>query len=123
MRVIGSGYFPPYIHRLFFDSIRGIAFDNVVYLPGSTCATETGAVITFSHELQHFVQYGTAYKVWAANTLLYKHLRSFEPATAAQAWNIPYEQDAMIVSKRVAKLVVGTDAVDSHATFETQCPG
>jgi hypothetical protein len=116
MKVIGSGYFPPYIHRLFFDSIGGIAFDNVIYVPGSTCAIETGALITFSHELQHFVQYGSAYNVWAANTILYQHLRSFEPATTAKAWNIPHEQDAMIVSKRVVESVVGTDVVDSHAT-------
>ncbi|HEV8039246.1 MAG TPA: hypothetical protein VGP62_10320 [Bryobacteraceae bacterium] len=102
--VIGTGYISHDIQRLFFDSLGNIVFDNVIYLPSRTFTTETGAVITFSHELQHFVQYGTAYKAWAASTLLCKHLRTFEPATTAQAWNIPHEQDAMIVSKRIAEL-------------------
>ncbi len=115
MPVKGSGYFPPYIRRLFFDSRGGIAFDNVIYVPGSTSAFTTGTVITFAHELEHFVQYGTAYKVWVSNTLLYKHLPTFEPTTTAKAWDIPHEQDAMIVSKRVAGVVVGTDVVSAYA--------
>jgi hypothetical protein len=114
LRVIGSGYVPPYIQRLFFDSLGGIAFDNLIYLPGRTCAIEAGAVITFAHELEHFVQYATLYKVWVANTILYQYLPSFEPTTTAKAWNIPHEQDAMIVSKRVAETVIGTDAVCAH---------
>jgi hypothetical protein len=115
MRVEGSGRFPPYIERLFFDSSGGLAFDNVIYLRGSTCTTGTGAVITFAHELQHFMQCENAHKVYVANTLLYKHLPSFEPGHATNPWDIPHEQDAMMVSKRVAEAVVGPDAVSSHA--------
>jgi hypothetical protein len=53
--------------------------------------------------------------VWLSNTLLYQHLLTFEPTTAAKVWDIPHEQDAMIVSKRVAEVVVGTDVVSAHA--------
>lgn len=115
MRVGGSGHFPPYIERLFFDSRGGRAFDDVIYLRGSTCTTGTGAVITFAHELQHFMQCENAHKVSVANTLLYKHLPSFEPEKGKHPWDIPHEQDAMIVSKRVAVAVVGPDAVSIHA--------
>ena len=39
------------------------AFDSVIYLYDSTCAGEVGQVMTFSHELQHFVQYGFSRKL------------------------------------------------------------
>ncbi len=81
---------------------------------GGTCAVQTGALITFAHELQHFVQYGSAYKVLVTNTLLSRHLPSFEPGNTAKAWNIPHEQDAIIVSKRVAEAVIGADAVGTY---------
>jgi len=117
MPIRGSGYFPPYISQLFFDS-HGFAFDNVIYLRGIACAVQTGAVITFAHELQHFVQYGNADKVFAANALLCCHLRNFDQANKFEAWDIPYEQDAMIVSKRVAEAVIGPEAVRQHVDLQ-----
>lgn len=116
--VKGSGYFPPYISRYFFDPSGGFAFDNVIYLRGSTCRVQAGAVITFAHELQHFVQYGCSYKALVANTLLYGHLPKFDPVHGLQAWDIPHEREAMIVSKRVAEATIGRDAVIGHASSQ-----
>jgi hypothetical protein len=115
VRLKGSGTWPSYIQQLFLDSRGGLAFDNVIYLPGRTCAAEAGAVITFAHELEHFVQFGGVYKVLVANQLLYQHLPSLDPANTAKAWNIPHEQDAMIISKRVAEAVLGPEVVSKHA--------
>ncbi len=61
------------------------------------------------------MQHGSACKVLVANGLLYGHLPSFDPTSQAKAWNIPHEQDAMIVSKRVAEAVMGSEAVSMHA--------
>ncbi len=113
MPVRGSGYFPPYV--TFLDSDGDLAFDNVIYLRGRTCAVRTSAIITFAHELQHFVQYGQAQKVFAANVLLYHHMRAFDPTSELEAWDIPHERDAMTVSKRVADAVIGPEAVSVYA--------
>jgi hypothetical protein len=43
-------------------------YDCVIYLHGSTCMTEIGLTLTLAHELQHFVQYSTKRRLWAANT-------------------------------------------------------
>jgi hypothetical protein len=91
------------------------AFDNVIYLRGRTCAAPASAIITLAHELQHFVQYGQAPKVFAANALLYHHLRTFDPASELEAWDIPHERDAMTVSKTVAEAVIGPEAVSIYA--------
>jgi len=114
----GSGYFPPYISQLFFGSGGDFAFDSVIYLRGSTCAVQAGAVITFAHELRHFVQDGNCTKVFAANALLYHNLRSFDPASRCEAWDIPYEKDAMIASKRVSEAIMGPGAVSRHADLQ-----
>jgi hypothetical protein len=112
--VHGIGYVPPHLQQHFFDVSGGFAFDNVVYLPGRTCVAKAGAVITFAHELQHFVQHGSAYKVLVANNLLSENLLGFDPDSPAKAWHIPHEQDAMLVSKRVAEAVLGTEVVSQH---------
>ena len=114
--VIGSGYLPQHIHRYLFETGGNHAFDNLIYLRGSTCKSNIGTVITFAHELQHFVQHATAFKVSVANNLFYKNLRDFDPDSAAKAWNIPHEQEAMMVSKRVAEVVLGKDAVGEYIT-------
>jgi hypothetical protein len=114
MRVKNGGDLPPYIDQLFFD--RGaIAFDRVIYIPGSTCATETGFVITFAHELQHFKQEAREYKALVANRLLCQHLRTFEPLTSAKPWNLPHEHGAMSFSKYVAEAVLGVGVVSDYA--------
>ncbi len=89
----------------------------MIYINGRTCSTVPGTVITFAHELQHFIQYGYAWKVWRANTLIYNILRD-GPPTTIKAWDIPYEKDTMMVSKRVAGQVLGETRVSEYANAQ-----
>jgi hypothetical protein len=59
------------------------------------------------------VQYGTLRKVWKANSLIYGILRD-GPPTPIKPWDIPLEKDAMAISKTVATLVLGEEAVKKH---------
>lgn len=113
--VIGSGgTWPSYVDSLFFDFTGDFAFDNVIYINGRTSSTLPGTVITFAHELQHFMQYGWARKVWRANTLIYNILRD-GPPTTINAWDIPFEKDTMRVSKQVATTLIGEEVVKAYA--------
>ena len=110
--VIGSGTWPDNVKRLFFASDGTFAYDNLIYVPGTRYSQEkVPFVMTFAHELQHFVQWGFARKVYKANALLFQNLLSFEPTTNAKPWDIPYNREAMIVSKRVAEAVCEADKV------------
>lgn len=93
-----------------------IAFDNLVYIRHSICADPTAVVTTYAHELQHVVQRANSPRLLAANQVLYHGLKRFEPA--AIATDIPSEREANIVSKRIAEIVCGTDAVRAMAETE-----
>jgi len=90
-----------------------IAFDNLIYIRSVTCLDVVGAVITYGHELQHFVQHGFTPKLSSVNFALYENLKLFEPA--AIPTDIPHEREANIVSKRVAEIVCGVGAVRTFA--------
>jgi hypothetical protein len=105
---------PPYVKKLLRDRTGNYAYDNVIYINGRTCASLPGSIITFAHELQHFTQCGYMRKVWLANTLIYNILYG-GPPTTIKGWDIPYERDAMKVSKHVAEKVLGEDVVKAHA--------
>jgi len=109
---------PEYLLHCFFHPVDfsedvkfedTIAFDNLIYIRHCTCADNTGLVTTYAHELQHVVQRSNTPRLLAANQVLYHNLKTFEPATVAT--DIPSERDANIVSKRVAEIVCGTEAV------------
>jgi len=113
--VIGNGLsWPPYVDDLFIDSTGTSAYDNVVFVNGRTCSSLPGTVITLAHELQHLTQFANMWKVWRANTLIYNILRD-GPPNPIKAWDIPYERDTMMVSKRVAEKVLGAEVVKAHA--------
>ena len=86
-----------------------VAFDNLIYIRRSTCTDTTGLVETYAHESQHFVQCGNTPRLWAVNNVLYWNLKKFEPTMIAT--DIPSEREANIVSKRVAEIVCGAEAV------------
>ncbi len=111
--IIGSGTWPNYVSRYFFDYSSGdLAFDNLIYVPGTKYAGEDiSFVIVFAHELQHFVQWGFARKVSHANTLLLWNLAQFNPNTDLKPWGLPNNQEAMIVAKRAAESICGVEAV------------
>ncbi len=85
--------------------------DAVIYIRRRTCDSKIGAVITFAHELQHFRQYGSNYKVWRAEGLC-KQVYSGEPLAP---WRFPSEFEAQLVSKRIAKIIFGDKIVTGYA--------
>lgn len=95
-----------------------VAFDNMIYIRKTTCDDTVGCVTTFGHELQHFVQYGFTPRLTRANSVLYRNLKRLEPT--AIATDVPHEREANIVSKRVAELVCGKDAVNRFANDQIQ---
>jgi hypothetical protein len=45
-------------------------YAGMILVHGSTCETDIGLVLTFAHELQHFLQYTNERPIWAVNRLL-----------------------------------------------------
>ncbi|HTD24313.1 MAG TPA: hypothetical protein VK738_16765 [Terriglobales bacterium] len=110
--ILGAVPWPDYVEHHFFDWAGEIAFDNLIYVPGTRYAQErVHFVIIFSHELQHFIQWGFARKVYQANVLLFQNLHLFDPTTEVKPWGLPLNRDAMIVAKRVAGAVCGMKRV------------
>jgi hypothetical protein len=88
--------------------------DHVIYLHGSTCAGEVGLIMTFSHELQHFIQYGFNRKLWAENLLLPHLPREVIDITGLNWPDFPAEREARTVAKRTGMKLCGADAVNKY---------
>ncbi len=113
--IIGSGPgWPHYVEGLFYDSSGEFAYDNVIYINGRTSSTVPGAIITFAHGLQHFMQYGNSWKIWRANTFIYNILRE-DPATHVKPWDIPYEKDTAQSVETSGDSVLSQAVVKVHA--------
>jgi hypothetical protein len=89
-------------------------FDNGVYVYGSTCADETALIMTFAHELQHFVQYGFNRRLWAEGQLITRLPRELINAIGLNWPDIPHEREARIEAKRVGLKLCGADAVTQY---------
>jgi hypothetical protein len=85
--------------------------------------------MTFAHELQHFVQFGTVPKLLLENELACVTLQNLEKsdfeALGVRACDIPHEREARIVAKRVAEDLFGVEVVMQYikakmAQFITQ---
>jgi hypothetical protein len=119
----GRNVLPEYLRDCFFRPYdefdvgvafeEMVAFDNLIYIRHDTCSDQVGCVITYAHELQHFVQYGHTPRLWAVNSALYHNLGQFDPT--ATPIDIPQEREANIVSKRVAERACGAEAVRKYA--------
>ncbi len=111
--VLGGGTWPHHVSKYFFDShAEQFAFDDLIYIPQSRYAqAKVSFVIIFAHELQHFVQRGLVPRIAEANRLLLWNLAKFDPNTELKPWSLPDNREAMIVAKRVAEAVCGTEAV------------
>ena len=95
------------------------AYDNFIYIRNSTCVDPVGFVLTLAHELQHVTQRYESSKILSANSLLYHNLaKTIDRQTTLTAIDIPHEQDANVVSKRVAETIFGLELVRKYA--ETQ---
>jgi hypothetical protein len=93
-----------------------VAFDDLIYFRPSTCLEPTGCVVTHAHELQHVVQTDHYPNLMKVNSVLRQNLKRFKP-TATEI-DLPAERDANIVSKRVAEIVCGAEAVRTFAKKE-----
>jgi hypothetical protein len=118
----GRSELPEYLSDCFFHPFNPfgneevtwentVSFDNLIYVAPRTCLDPTACVLTFAHELQHFMQYGYSKKVWAVNCILYNHIVRFDPFTPRTTIDIPHERDANIVSKRIAEEICGIEAI------------
>ena len=92
----------------------GRAYDHGIYLHGSTCADETALIMTFAHELQHFVQYGFKRKLWAESKLIRELPNGVQEKEQLNWPDIPHEREARIVAKRVVVRLCGEDAVNRY---------
>ena len=91
-----------------------LAFDDFIYMHGSTSYDSLSLTMTLAHELQHFVQHESAISLWAANSLVPK-LPNDVIATLGLTWcDIPHECEARIVSKRIAEGLFGGARTDQH---------
>jgi hypothetical protein len=105
---------PEYVRRHILaddptSSIFKRVFDHCTYLYGSTCTDEVGQVMTFAHELQHFVQYSGVVELWAAGWVL---LRLSAVNDLGLKWaDIPHEREARIVAKRIAQSLFDPERV------------
>ncbi len=90
---------------------KKFAFDNLIYLHDSTCQTDTGLVMTFAHELQHFVQHGRVPKLWAESSVVTNLTKEDIRARKLNWSHIPIEREARAVSKLVTEKLYGAEAV------------
>ncbi len=90
-------------------------FDVVIYLRSRTCQSHTSTIITFAHEIQHFIQYGKHRKLWLAN----RHLQSI-CTRRVPPWHFPHEYEAILKSKQVAEAVLTPKEVRVHAEHERE---
>jgi hypothetical protein len=86
---------------------------NLIYIRHSACLDSTGCVVTYAHELQHSVQESRFPKLMPVNRVLRRRLIDFVPS--ATEIDVPIEVDANIVSKGVAEIVCGKEAVRNFA--------
>jgi hypothetical protein len=104
---------PRYIlDRVFIDG--ALAFDDFIYLHGTTCGEEIALSMTLAHELQHFIQHADRTPLWAANGLVPNLDKTAIAALGLRWCDIPHEREARIVSKRIAEDLFGPDAVKAH---------
>jgi hypothetical protein len=106
-------FLPPRMNSLIFVGEQRRVFDHGIYLHGSTCVDETSLIMTFAHELQHFVQFGFSRELWAVGRLI-PHLPKevFEPTGLGMNWSdIPHEREARIVAKQVGIQLCGEEVI------------
>jgi hypothetical protein len=111
------GELPDYLRRCVFHPLSATpVIDHLVYIRNSTSIDRLPFVLTLAHELQHVTQYCSLRRILSANSLLHNHLaRSIDPDTTLTPIDLPHEQDANIVSKRVAGKILEKESIDKYA--------
>ncbi len=90
------------------------AFDDFIYLHGSTCSSDVGLTMTLAHELQHAFQHSEQTQLWAANSVVLALSRTTISAMRLTWCDVPIEREARIVSKRIAEQLFGAELVRQH---------
>jgi len=94
------------------------SFDHLIYLHGTTCSHDVGLVMTFSHELQHFVQYGFKHQLWAVGRLTHFLPSEVRHEVGLRNWpDVPHEREARIVAKRRAIRLCGLHPVERYIEY------
>jgi hypothetical protein len=108
---------PPHVVGCFYPTISlsdtDPIFDFVAYLHASTCEDDLGLTMTLAHEVQHFLQCACTPDLWKANDVFKAYCRRFQPQEI-YSHQLPLEQDARIVAKRITIRLHGPDAVDRY---------
>lgn len=112
----GKIVFPDYVQELLNkDQSNTNAYDNVIYVHGGTCDPEVSLIITLAHELQHCLQYGNSYSLWAID----QFFRRFNGHLGFTKWeDHPTEQEAIFRSKMVAMDLCGENIVTDYANLQ-----
>ncbi len=106
---------PPAYLSFCLERRREPAVEDLIYVHGSTCAgCDVGLSMTLAHEVQHFVQYSTAQRCWAASNVLRALGKEFLGQYQIAYYAVPHEREARIVSKRVATAIFGAQEVACH---------
>jgi hypothetical protein len=111
---IGNGVWAPELVTHIWDKQQvEFAYDASIYLRKRTCDEVTSMVITFAHELQHFMQYGHHNQEWQLQRCIQQVAapRLIHP----RPWHFPGEHEAQLISKRVAEQLLGTEEVRRYA--------
>jgi hypothetical protein len=110
---IGHGIWAPELVAHIWDKVEmRFACDSVIYMRKRTCDALTGMVITFAHELQHFMQYGHHYQSWKSQHCIQQV--AAPKLLHPRPWNFPGEYEAQLVSKRIAESVLGSEEVTRY---------
>jgi hypothetical protein len=96
-------------------------FDNLIYIRHSTCADQTGCVITYAHELRHMEQCSRFPNLMEMNGVFRRNLRVWD--SNATEIDIPAERDANLTARKVAVAICGEVRVKKFVEEQIQLMG
>jgi hypothetical protein len=103
----GAPPLPSYVKTCLRSTNGENLFQKLIFVHGSACEPEESLIITFSHELQHYLQRRNEPQASAADMRLRGLLQNWQEH--------PSEHEAMLVSKQVATALCGEDLVSQYA--------
>jgi hypothetical protein len=92
-------------------------YDCIVYLPNRTCEREDSLTMTLAHELIHFIQFGSDWRIWAWNTVIANLNRETIREMQLTWKDIPIEWEARLFAKRIAEELVGSGRTAEYIEF------
>jgi hypothetical protein len=96
--------------HLALDAQGKTNYDNLVYLQGSTTRNFQGYIMSLAHELQHAWQ-NVKHRDSLQTCMQMQHERA---SLHGEYRNLPHEQEAMVVSRKIAVQICGRERIDSY---------